>query len=325
MNHQSKTPSIHIWYGRQQRFGHAGRSQRWANILGRVIEPEAVRRLTYRLNEGNRRPLSMGRDQRRLAARGDFNIDLDIRQLQQGVNQIEIVAETHSSEPVVETVELTYATESCPLPLSIDWGQVQSIQEVAHVVDGQWSLVEGGISPEEIDYDRLVAVGDMRWRDYEVTVPITIHEISAVCYERPSVHAGVGVVMRWQGHSNWGQDAWASGQPKFGPSPYGAIGWYCVYHHVGPILNFFDPDFQRPVEVSRKLTLHVPHIFKVRVETLPDSASQYSLKVWPQGQAEPNVWDLTTEMHFVGYTQGSILLAAHHTAATFGNVTVVAL
>lgn len=325
MSNNSNAPAIDVWYGRQQRFGHCGQPQRWVNVLGRVTEPEQFSALTYRLNSGEQLPLSIGRDERRLAARGDFNIDLDIRDLQLGSNQVEIIAERKDGTQNVESVELDYATEPCPLPLTIDWSQVQEIQDVAHVVDGQWSLVDGGISPGEIGYDRLIAIGDMSWRDYEVTVPITIHGISAVCYEYPSVHAGVGIVMRWKGHANWGRDQWASGQPKFGPSPYGAIGWYCVFHDAGPILNFFDPDFQRPVEKAQKLTLHVPYLFKVRVETLPEDASQYSLKVWPQDEAEPNEWDLTTVIEHTGYKEGAILLGAHHTAATFGNVTVKAL
>lgn len=316
-------PIIDLWYGPKQRFGQNGQAQRWVNILGRISEPAQVKHLRYTLNGGEPQPLSIGPDKRRLAAVGDFNIDLAVTDLRLGLNQIEVKAELDDEQVAVETVELDYAAAHCSLPLTIDWGQVESIQDVAHIVDGQWSLLDGGISPEEIGYDRLVAIGDMAWRDYEVTVPITIHGINAGCYGRPSVHAGVGIVMRWQGHSEWEPDEWASGQPYFGPSPYGAIGWYCVFHDVGPILNFFDPHFKRPVELSRKLTLHRPYIFKVQVKTVSTEASQYRLKVWPQDVAEPAQWDLTTDMpHADSHTEGAILLGAHHTACLFGNVTV---
>ncbi len=153
-------------------------------------------------------------------------------------------------DEVTERVTLVNHAQSCALPYTIKWDEVAQIQDVAHVVDGIWSITADGVSPEEIGYDRLIAIGDMAWRDYEVTVPITVHGINAACYNRPSVHAGVGIVLRWKGHSNWGADEWASGQPWFGPGPYGAISWYCVFHDVGPILNFFDPDFQRTAELS---------------------------------------------------------------------------
>jgi len=291
-------------------------------VLGRVSGPELVTSLSYALNGGQPQPLTIGSDGRRLAARGDFNVDLSIQDLQLGTNQIEIVAESKTGQQVVERVELDYAAEPCPLPLAIDWSQVNEIQDVAHVVDGQWSLARGGISPEEIGYDRLVAIGDMGWRDYEVTVPITVHGINAGCYEQPAVHAGVGIVLHWKGHAHWGRDQWASGQPRFGPSPYGAIGWYCVFHDAGAMLNFFDPDFHRAAEKPQKLPLHVPHVFKVQVRALPDDANRYSLKVWPQGGKEPDEWTLSTTIRYTGYREGAMVLGAHHTAATFGNITV---
>lgn len=138
----------------------------------------------------------------------------------------------------------------------------------------------------------------------------------------PSVHAGVGVVMRWKGHYNWGGDAWAGGQPYFGPVPYGAIGWYCIFHDVGPMLNFFDPDFRRMAEKPYVFALHVPHILRVRVETLPDGVSLYSLKAWRAEEDEPDAWDLVAPGSEAGLSEGAILLGAHHTAATFGNVVV---
>jgi hypothetical protein len=128
--------------------------------------------------------------------------------------------------------------------------------------------------------------------------------------------------MRWKGHSNWGKDEWSNGQPFYGPGPYGAIGWYCIFHDVGPMLNFFDPDFRRIAEERRTLDLHVPYIFRVRVETIADGSSVYRLKVWRADGREPDAWDLVTPGQMGGLSGGSILLGAHHTAATFGNVTI---
>ncbi|MCB0041620.1 MAG: hypothetical protein KDE23_18180 [Caldilinea sp.] len=318
-------PTIDIWYGSEQRFGHCGQPQRWANILGRVRSDQPIRQLTCTLNGGAARPLSMGPDARRLAAPGDFNIDLDCRDLAPGANTIVVAATDGAGLTTMRTVTLTVAGDPCPLPYTIDWARVEQIQDVAHVVDGRWTCGAHGVSPLEIGYDRLLAIGDMAWRNYEVLVPITVHGINAACFQYPSVHAGVGVIMRWKGHANWGKDEWASGQPCFGPSPYGAIGWYCVFHDAGPMLNLFDPDFQRTAEVSRTLALHVPYLFRVRVEPGEGVRSLYSLKVWPAHEAEPAAWDLRTLGSYAGLSEGAIMLGAHHTAATFGNVTVTPL
>ncbi len=313
-------PRIDLWYGKHQTFNH--QPQRWLNVLGRVSGPEAIQSLVYTLNGGAAHTLSIGPDRRRLIAKGDFNIDLDGRDLNSGHNTLEITAIDQAHQTTTEQVVLDLASQPCPLPYTIDWRTVTSIQAVAQVVDGQWSINNGTISPDEIGYDRLVAIGDMQWRDYEVTVPITVHGINGNCYEYPSVHAGVGIVMRWKGHSNWGADQWASGQPYFGPSPYGAICWYCVFHETGPELNFFDPDFQRPVRQPRQLTLHVPYIFKVQVTTQAAELSRYKMKVWQADQPEPIAWDLTAPGTAMSLQSGSIVLGAHHVAASFGNVSI---
>ncbi len=316
-------PRIDLWYGKRQSFGRSGHPQRWANVLGRVVSSAIpVKTLQYSLNGSPLMPLSIGPDQRRLVAKGDFNIDLDIRKLNPGQNVVDIIATDEAGRTTCEQVMMDFAAESCPQPYSIEWDRVANIQDVAHVVDGLWSIHAGGISPEEIGYDRLVAIGDMNWRDYEVTVSITIHGINGGCYAYPSVHVGVGIVMRWKGHNNWGSDQWASGQPYFGPSPYGAIAWYCVFHQTGPELNFFDPDFQRPVRKPITLRLHLPYMFKVRGTTGQNQVSQFKLKVWQAGTSEPAAWDLTAAGHKMSLTEGSLMLGAHHVAACFGDVTV---
>lgn len=313
---------IDLWYGRCQKFGHNGTPQRWVNVLGRVWPVDRVQRLTAALNAGPPLPLSLGRDKRRLAGPGDFNIDLDVRDLRPGENVVVVTAVSTDGHTVTETVTLTYAPQPATLPFTIDWSTVEAIQDVAHVADGRWALTPAGISPQEIGYDRTVTFGELTWQDYEVTVPITIHGLNAACYEYPSWHAGVGVLLRWKGHANWGSDGWASGQPRFGPSPYGAIGWYCIFQEHGTELNFFDADFQRAAVQPRTLAWHQPYWFKARVKTVSASASRYQLKVWPVAEPEPDGWDLETVIAHIGYKEGAVLLVAHQVTAVFGNVSV---
>ena len=152
-------PTIDIWYGSEQRFGHCGQPQRWANILGRVRSDQPIRQLTCTLNGSAARPLSMGPDARRLAAPGDFNIDLDCRDLAPGANTLLVAATDGAGLTTTRTVTLTVAGAPCPLPYTIDWARVEQIQDVAHVVDGRWTCGAEGVSPLEIGYDRLLAIG----------------------------------------------------------------------------------------------------------------------------------------------------------------------
>lgn len=323
----SATPEarIDLWYGKQQTFGQRGCPQRWVNILGRVTRSESIESLHYALNGGALVPLAFGSDKRRLIAKGDFNIDLDWQDLRTGANTIDIVAVDSSGQSIRESLSLNLASGDCALPYKIDWQMVDHIQDVAQVVDGFWSINGASVSPEEIGYDRLLAIGDLGWRDYEVTVPITIHGINGGCYERPSIHAGVGIVMRWQGHFDRGEDQWAKARPFFGPNHYGAIGWYCVFNDTGPELNFFDPEFKRPVRQARRLSLHLPYVFKVSVQTLSAGQSLFKMKVWEADQPEPAAWDLTSPGTAASMAEGSILLGAHHVAASFGAVSILAL
>lgn len=67
---------IALWYGAQQKFGQRGTPQRWVNILGSTGALADITRLSYRLNNGPEQALARGPDQRRLAAEGDFNVEI---------------------------------------------------------------------------------------------------------------------------------------------------------------------------------------------------------------------------------------------------------
>jgi hypothetical protein len=313
---------IDVWYGRRQRFGHNGLPQQWVNVLGRVYGP--VGRLVYSLNGGPNVPLGIGPDKRRLPGVGDFNVDLDYRKLREGENLLDLVAVGPTDQDEVRgqvTIDFT-AQQRCPLPYRVDWNRQARIQDRAQIVDGLWRISGDSVYPQEIGYDRVLAIGDFTWQDYEVTVPIAVYAINASCYQPPSVHAGVGIALRWRGHYARGADPYSGAQPRHGPAPYGTIAWYCVYHDDGPILCLFDPDFKRPVQVSRRLEPGVRYVFKARVTSAPGETARYSLKVWEEGTAEPEAWDLQTRGTLLDLTRGSMLLVSHHTAAGFGPVHV---
>ena len=98
---------------------------------------------------------------------------------------------------------------------AIDWDSVADIRDVVQVVDGQWAKDGDNIRTMSTGYDRIVALGDMGWDDFQVTVPVTIH-----AFPDPNA-GGVGVVARWQGHFQIDDE-----QPGRGWWQIGAYGFY---------------------------------------------------------------------------------------------------
>ena len=314
---------IDVWYGSHQVFGELGNPQRWVNILGNVSDPDEVISLTYSLNSGPELPLSIGPDTRRLTAEGDFNVEISRTALISGLNPVVITATDSFNNQTVETVTVEYVEDHVwPETYSIDWSTVTAIPDVAQIVDGLWTLEADSIHPEVMGYDRLVAIGDMdaSWDDYEVIVPITIHEVDPAGYFYPSGGPGVGILMRWDGHYDW-----LGWQPTIGWYPIGALGWYRWRKDtLGDRLMMIGGNYGNLLTEDtsgRKLAYSVPYLFKMRVETI-SGQGDYGLKVWEEGQPEPSAWDLTVQ-GVSGPQYGSFLLLAHHVDASFGDVVVI--
>jgi hypothetical protein len=312
-------PDIDIWYGREQFFGQIGNPQPWVNILGNVSDPNGVGSLVYSLNGGPSNSLQMGPDDKRLAQLGDFNIEMDYHDLQSGQNIVVITATDTQGHSSTEIVAVQYeAGNVWPLPYTIDWSTTAKIQDVAQVVDGQWELETASVRPVVLDYDRLIAVGDLTWTDYEIAVPVTIHGFDPSGFAPPSNGPGVGLLLRWPGHSG---DFPLREEYR----PYGALGFY-RYAQVGSNFLQLEANFDGELDrQDRTLQNEVTYIFKMRVETVPGVGGLYSFKVWPQSDTEPPGWDVSGQEHLTDPQNGSILLIAHHVDASFGSVSIVPL
>lgn len=310
---------INLWYGHQQSFGRPGLPQRWINILGNVSPAGDLQSLNYSLNGEPVRPLAIGPDHYRLAEPGDFNIDILARDLKIGVNQVVITAVDRWNQPTQARVEVEFVPERTPfLPYSIDWQAAGNIQEVAQVVDGLWAIGPDGVRPLEPGYDRLIAIGDMWWRDYEVTVPVTIHGAEPQ-FSFPSHGAALSLILRWQGHRRWDER-----QPAVGWWPLGASGAVVWVNPTDFELRLFG-NKDLPMDLTsapKRLQLNVPYYFKMRAETIPGFVTLYRLKVWEQQMPEPVGWDLQGQQRLWDPLYGAVLLAAHHVDASFGNVTI---
>lgn len=343
-------PVIDVWYDGEYEVGQNGDPQQWVNILGNVSGVPVVKTaLSYRLNNtGGFKPLSIGPDNRRLGAAGDFNIELDINDLIDGVNVVRIRAEhTDSGDTTMTDVTFTYHAGNSPNEnYSIDWSTAADIHEVAQIVDGQWTINGNNtISPNNLDsgapelfYDRLVALGDMGWKDYEVTVPVTIHGFDPNGYNSPSNGPGVGIILRWRGQFQQNNE-----QPRTGWQEIGGLGWFrwsgtSTNPEVGLQMIGWsrndpeDNDDNYPgggniLDTNSSVTYqpNVEYIMKMQVESTTNG-DVYRFKVWRANQAEPEAWDMEGIVDDPDrHPTGSAVLVSHHVDVSFGNVTVRSL
>lgn len=312
-------PTIDLWYGTEQSFGPPTASQRWFNVLGNVSDADGVSWLSYSVNGGPSRPLSIGPDQRRLQWPGDFNADIPIDELAEGDNTVTITAADSGGRTTSRTVKVhRRPAVTAGLPYTLRWQSGVPVSQQAQVVDGDWTVSEEGLRTQISGYDRLVSLGDMSWTDYELTVPVTVHELGPAAYT-PLSHAPViGVGVRWNGHT-----AINTAQPAQHWYPTGSFTWY-RFHENGPRLEMFGTEDYPRSYGSPYFEIGVTFMLKVRVETLPGGATRYQASMWRAGEPDPGAW--YTQVEYEGGPEsGAVVLIAHQLHATFGDVTVTPL
>ena len=330
-------PLIDVWYGDAQYFGDPGLPARQIYILGNVSDADGVKSLEYSLNGGGFEPLQLGpfpaspNGPRLLYGVGDFAVELFDGELNEGANTLVLRARDNSDNTNEKTVTVNYThNKKWPLPTTTTWNAGSDTwQWQAQVLTGKWNFASGSVRTQQVGYDRMIAIGDMGWRDYEVQVNVTIHDIDSVNgFNAPSYGPGVGLLLRWTGHTDepYSDVGQYCNQPKCGYLPYGAIGWLRwtkveeKYRTGLELLVNNHSEDDTEYSVSRD----TPYTFKMRVKTLSDGP-EYSLKVWPAGNPEPGNWSLTARGQVGDPISGSVVLLAHHVDATFSNVTVTPL
>jgi regulation of enolase protein 1 (concanavalin A-like superfamily) len=308
----SGAPVIDVWSGARQSFGHAGTPQTWVNIRGDVTDPDGIGSFDYSLNGGPREPITTSTSNPRLAAEGDFNIELDKAQLLPGQNTLELIAQDAGGRESRMTVTIENVIGIAPLPYDADWSAVGSIADVAQIVDGDWMIESGKLRTRAPGYDRMVALGESAWTDYEVTLPVTIHSL-----DDAAPHAGVGIALGWQGHTG-------SQRPRL----EWPLGGMCFYYRgsVGSPYRLWMVEWPSPHFVAHdgrenRLEAGAEYQWKFRSVRLagdPNTA-RYSCKVWRGGTAEPTDWDLSVNLPA---RAGSVALVADHADVSFGGVSV---
>ncbi len=302
-------PTIDLWTEVGEPFGSLGLPQSWINVLGRATDPEGVSSLSYRLNGGDPVDLSVGPDLRRLAFVGDFNIELNTSELDEGTNHVEVTAVDAAGTSATQSTTITVSTAaSWPLPYIGEGSLAARVSDVAQVVDGQW-IVDGGLRTEQLGYDRMIAFGDMAWSDYELLVPITVHSFETGPIPAESGTPGIGVTLRWRGHTD---NPVICPQLHCGWLPSGARTWY---DHGTNVLSLDD--------ASETLSMAAGEtwLWKCRVETT-SNGPKYSSRVWRSDGSEPLTWDVTTQLGVDAIAAGAIAISAHHADITIGDLSV---
>jgi hypothetical protein len=310
-------PEIDVWYGDDQSFGQNGVTQPWVNILGNVSDPAGVRSLSARINNGNSRALTLGPDERRLEYTGDFNVNVALADLLPGANTVVLTATDGQGAVSTRTVTVHRRASAPPaVPFTAPWTSSENLTDQATVVDGHWSVQDGAVRTAEVGYDRVLAVGDLSWTDYEVTFPVTVASLGPRSGARLSGAALVGMGMRWRGHEFEDRN-----DPPWGFHGTGSYAWFRWYST--PKLEMRGTDYSPSSFFNATLPFGVPHVFKGRAETVA-GGTRYSFKMWPQNVVEPANWQ-TTILEDNGPASGSLALIAHHADTVFGPVSVTPL
>jgi hypothetical protein len=311
----SAGPAIDVWQGHDRVVGANGQAQTWVNVNGNISDPDGLASLSYSLNGAGARPLTIGPDERRLQAAGDFNAEVPFVELQPGPNEVVLTATDGAGQESSATVVLQRQQAAPPLPYNTDWSAATRIGDQAQVVDGKWGLDGSSIHVLEPGYDRVVSLGDVSWHDYEVTTTVTVHEIGPGAGGPNSGPALIGLGLHWQGHT-----ARNGEQPGYYWYPTGALAWY-RYRASDPVFELRGND-DLPIVRQGALNLEFgrTYNFRARTETVAGGI-QYSFKAWAQGGAEPEGWDLTI-VEDAGPATGSVALIAHHVDAQFGDVSI---
>lgn len=332
-------PVISVWYGDRQSFGQHGDPQQWINILGSVRDIESdIDLLTYTLNgkpgytvlgvPGKLMvgPFPVKSDPRRLYYKGDFIIDMDKDDLKDGLNEVVITAKNGAGLETKKTVTVEYEKGNVwELPYHIDWNSVDDAQDVVQFVDGLWIWNSSGIRPVRPAYDRLFAVGDMTWKNYEVLMPVTLHSYDEKAFRsQVSNQAGIGFILRWQGHCDKPKLSIPCYQPKCGWLNMGSLMFYFFRLNRADYISIYMEGDRGYTVNSRAPVLIEPeksYWFRARVKT-DGNGHNYYLKVWEAGYAEPEEWSLTRLGEKDGLKTGSFLMILHHVDATIGNISI---
>jgi hypothetical protein len=191
-------------------------AQNVVNIVGRLLDYDAVERLSYRLNCGREIEICFrkrGSPEHRLSRYGDFNLDTIRREQLRAENQIELIARLKDGNTVNAPYILTVRSNTTETgAFKLDLTGSNHPQEVGQVVDGKWVVDRSeedemflGIRRDDAGLDRIILFGsDGLNENFTLRARIEV-----VGWTRP-VH-NVGLLFNWHPHLQ-GDGSWLPGQ-----------------------------------------------------------------------------------------------------------------
>jgi hypothetical protein len=322
--------NLEVWYGDQQQFGSPGLAQRWINILGNVSSPHGIQDMHYQLNNRAAVRLTLGSDLHRLAAQGDFNVDLDAESCQDGINRLVLEVVDSAGNRLSSEMTFQYSQGNrWPLPYTIRWAEVENIQQVAQIVDGNWEITDEGIHNLDTYYDRVIAFGDTSWHEYEVSTTVIFHDFTPPTKGPPTYNVShAAIASRWPGHDIDSLQPYRKWYPLGATSEFrltkdlDSCRWRIFDGNKPGLERFY---VEQQVQDYCNIELNKKYGMKHRVETIGPNRTRYSVKLWPYDQPEPEAWDFQGIENDENLPGGSALLLAHNTSVTFGDVSVVSI
>jgi len=314
-------PEITFFQGTEQRAGWSGIPQPMWNLLGNAFDEDGVESVTVSVNGGAPKSLSIGPDSYRLDEPGDFNAEIPYSNLEEGMNELEVRATDSLGNESLAIATLDLTTEVQPPPdLVVDWSDASELQDVATAVDGDWRLEGGTVRAVEMGYDRLLAIGDLSWTDYEVRVDVTFHGIEEF-FESPSNGPALGLIARWPGHTPDGfqpaRQWWPLGAfvaQRWLLSSTGSISQSTrMWATVGDVLASSG---------AVKLDEGEDYRMRLQAQGLTGGGTLYRFKLWKASDAEPSTWTLEGIDSADDTPSGSLALVAHHVDVSWQSVTV---
>jgi hypothetical protein len=269
----------------------------------------------------------VGTDLHRLARPGDFNVELGWDDLRVGANRLRLRARWTDGARASTIVRLIVERgRTWRLPYHVDLTRVRELQDAVQVVDGDWRLTDEGARTASPWYDRVLAVGDESWRDYEATVLVTLHGFTPAQRGPPTYGVPhVGLTLRWPGHSPDGRQPSRQWYPLGSATEFliqadGRSGRWRILPDGGPRFAEVRAPEVSPLARDRRFRL------KARVSTLPDGRSRYQVKQWNDGDPEPPGWAAESlESPESDPAGGSLLVVAHNTDVTVHEISVVSV
>jgi hypothetical protein len=314
-------PVINLWYGTNETFGTRGQPQQWVNVLGDVSDPSGIASLTYSLNGGVANILSLGENQVRLVAPGEFNVELDNASLAVGANTVQLTAIDNFGNATTTNVTVNKGNGGpWALPYTATWTPTGgNVNSVAQVADGHWTIqADGTIRNSDIGYDRLVAIGQAStWAQYQGTAQVKINSMD------PD-GAAIGVIAGFKGATSDLHGLQTIDQPRIG-HPFPAAFLYDNDQGAAPKAEIYENSDAHQEQTlikdttGLKLTLGTTYTFRFSVTDNAMGGSLYKFKIWKTGTAEPSTWLLQANGD---RSRGSIVLAAHRADVNFGTVQI---